>query len=113
MWSVHLSPHFSKPTLNIRISSCASWMATPMPELARARGQAGCVGVQFQAWLVIAIEREAPMPVYDYVCNDCHETFELILTLKEHEVDTKCPKCGSKHVEQEATAFYAVTGKKS
>ena len=33
------------------------------------------------------------MPVYDYVCNDCHETFELILTLKQHEVDAKCPKC--------------------
>jgi putative FmdB family regulatory protein len=81
--------------------------------LARARGQAACVGVQFQPWLVIAIEREAPMPVYDYVCNDCHKSFELILTLKEHEVDAKCPKCGSKHVEQEATAFYAVTGKKS
>ena len=47
------------------------------------------------------------MPVYDYVCNDCHKTFELILTLKEHEVDAKCPKCGSKNVEQEATAFYA------
>ncbi len=53
------------------------------------------------------------MPVYDYVCHDCHETFELILTLKEHEVDAKCPKCGSKNVEQEATAFFAVTGKKS
>jgi putative FmdB family regulatory protein len=51
--------------------------------------------------------------VYDYVCNDCHETFELILTLKEHETNAKCPKCGSNKVEQEATAFYAVTGKKS
>jgi putative FmdB family regulatory protein len=53
------------------------------------------------------------MPVYDYVCHDCHKTFELILTLKEHEVAAKCPKCGSKNVEQEATAFYAVTPKKS
>ena len=88
-------------------------MAAPTPALTRTRGQAGFAGVQFQPWLVIAIEREAPMPVYDYVCNDCHETFELILTLKEHEVDAKCPKCGSKHVEQEATAFYAVIGKKS
>ena len=51
------------------------------------------------------------MPVYDYVCHDCHKTFELILTLKEHEVEAKCPKCGSKNVEQKATAFYAVTGK--
>jgi len=53
------------------------------------------------------------MPVYDYVCHDCHKTFELILTLKEHEKDAKCPKCGSKNIEQVATAFFAVTGKKS
>ena len=53
------------------------------------------------------------MPVYDYVCNDCHKTFEAILTLKAHEIDVKSPKCGSKNVEQEVTAFYAVTGKKS
>ena len=46
-------------------------------------------------------------------CNDCHEPFELVLTLKEHDAEIKCPKCGSKNVEQEATAFYAVTGKKS
>jgi putative FmdB family regulatory protein len=53
------------------------------------------------------------MPVYDYVCNACHKPFELILTLKEHDAKIKCPKCGSKNVEQEATAFYTVTGKKS
>ena len=58
-------------------------------------------------------EREAPMPVYDYICNDCHKTFELVMTLKEHETDIKCPHCKSRNVEQEATAFYAVTGKKS
>ena len=53
------------------------------------------------------------MPVYDYICNDCHKTFELLLTLKEHDTEIKCPKCRSRNVEQEATAFYAVTGKKS
>ncbi|MGA2648322.1 MAG: zinc ribbon domain-containing protein [Candidatus Sulfotelmatobacter sp.] len=53
------------------------------------------------------------MPVFDYVCNDCHKTFELVLTLKEHEAEAKCPMCGSENVEQEVTAFYAVTGKKS
>jgi putative FmdB family regulatory protein len=53
------------------------------------------------------------MPVYDYVCNDCHKSFELVLTLQEHEKEIKCPGCGSKDVEQEATAFYAVGGKKS
>jgi putative FmdB family regulatory protein len=62
---------------------------------------------------VLAIEREVPMPVYDYICHDCQKTFELVLTLKEHETEAKCPKCGSKNVEQELTAFFAVTGKKS
>jgi putative FmdB family regulatory protein len=31
------------------------------------------------------------MPVYDYVCNDCHKTFELILALKEHEINANAP----------------------
>jgi len=53
------------------------------------------------------------MPVYDYVCNDCHKSFELVLTLKEHDDQIVCPKCGSKNVEQEMAAFFAVTSKKS
>ena len=53
------------------------------------------------------------MPVYDYVCNDCHKSFELVLTLKEHDDRIACPKCGSKNVEQEAAAFFAVTSRKS
>ena len=54
------------------------------------------------------------MPVYDYLCKDCHNSFELVLTIPEHDKDNvKCPKCGSKNVEQDAAAFYAVTSKKS
>jgi putative FmdB family regulatory protein len=54
------------------------------------------------------------MPVYDYLCNDCRKSFELVLTLREHDDEkTRCPHCGSKKVEQEAAAFYAVTSKKS
>lgn len=54
------------------------------------------------------------MPVYDYICHDCNKSFEEILTLTEHEKEgTKCPHCGSKNVEQETTAFFAVTAKKS
>jgi hypothetical protein len=41
------------------------------------------------------------MPVYDYLCNDCHKTFERSLTLHEHDS------------QQVVTAFYAVTSKKS
>jgi putative FmdB family regulatory protein len=54
------------------------------------------------------------MPTYDYVCKDCQKSFELVLTLGEHDKsDILCPKCGSKNVEQDAVAFYAVTSKKS
>jgi putative FmdB family regulatory protein len=54
------------------------------------------------------------MPVYDYLCSDCHKEFEIVLTLNEHDhQEPKCPKCGSKNVEQEAAAFFAVTSKKS
>ena len=46
------------------------------------------------------------MPVYDYVCLDCHKSFETVLTVNEHDKETpKCPHCGSKSVEQEAAAF--------
>ena len=54
------------------------------------------------------------MPIYDYVCQDCHNSFELVITLGEHDKgDIRCPKCDSKNVEQDAVAFYAVTSKKS
>jgi putative FmdB family regulatory protein len=53
------------------------------------------------------------MPVYDYICNECHKVFEAVLTLREHDQAISCPACGSKNVEQEAAAFYAVTSKKS
>ena len=54
------------------------------------------------------------MPVYDYVCLDCHKSFEKVLTLSEHDKDKiVCPRCGSKKVEQEVVAFFAVTSKKS
>jgi putative FmdB family regulatory protein len=61
-----------------------------------------------------AFEREVPVPVYDYVCLDCHKPFETVLSLNEHDKETpKCPHCGSKNVEQEAAAFFAVTSRKS
>ncbi len=54
------------------------------------------------------------MPRYEYLCLDCKKPFEKILTVHEHE-DEKiaCPKCGSKNVEQQAAAFFAVTSRKS
>ncbi|HEY3927702.1 MAG TPA: zinc ribbon domain-containing protein [Candidatus Koribacter sp.] len=53
------------------------------------------------------------MPHYEYHCDACDKSFELTLTLHEHEEKIKCPKCGSKKVQQLVSAFTAVTSKKS
>lgn len=54
------------------------------------------------------------MPVYEYICKDCHKEFEEVLTLTEYESDKiVCPRCGSKNIEQEFAEFFAVTSKKS
>lgn len=54
------------------------------------------------------------MPVYEYLCKDCHETFTKALTIAVHDKEPiNCPKCGGKNVRQEFTAFYPVTSKKS
>ena len=54
------------------------------------------------------------MPVYEYVCKECHTSFEVILTIKEHDKEEIiCPKCGCKNVEQDAAEFFAVTSRKS
>ncbi len=65
-------------------------------------------------FMMIRFVREVAMPIYDYVCKDCHKSFEKVLTLVEHDKELiACPHCGSKNVEQEAAAFFAVTSKKS
>jgi putative FmdB family regulatory protein len=54
------------------------------------------------------------MPVYEYRCTQCNRKFTLTMTVSEHDKKSvKCPKCGSKKVEQQLAAFYAVTSKKS
>ena len=42
---------------------------------------------------------EALMPVYEYLCEACHQTFTKILTIAEHDKEKiVCPKCGCKHL---------------
>ena len=58
--------------------------------------------------------KECIMPVYEYKCLDCKKKFSVTLTVSEHDKSKiKCPGCGSKKVEQQLAAFFAVTSKKS
>ena len=54
------------------------------------------------------------MPVYDFKCEDCRKRFTLTLTLSQKSsARIKCPKCDSRKVEQQYSAVYTVTSKKS
>ena len=54
------------------------------------------------------------MPIYDYYCHACDRTFEVHLSLKEHDTyQVQCPHCHSPQVEQAVTHFMTVTSKKS
>jgi len=54
------------------------------------------------------------MPTYEFVCESCNKSFSVILSLADYEKKKyKCPKCDSKKVKQQITAFQAVTSKKS
>jgi putative FmdB family regulatory protein len=33
------------------------------------------------------------MPLYDYTCNECRETFEMIRKFKDRNKPIKCPYC--------------------
>jgi putative FmdB family regulatory protein len=54
------------------------------------------------------------MPHYEFVCNACKKIFTKTLSLAEHDAENRtCPHCGSREVEQQWSAFSAVTSKKS
>ena len=56
------------------------------------------------------------MPIYEFDCLKCKNTFTLMLSLSEYEEEAKagvrCPKCQSKKVEQLVSA-QVQTSKKS
>ena len=54
------------------------------------------------------------MPMYEFVCRDCHKGFEIIRSLAELTAGhVTCPNCGSKNVERAWSSVYAITSKKS
>lgn len=54
------------------------------------------------------------MPLYDFKCKECQETFSLAISIKSYEEKNySCPRCGSRNLEQQVSPFYAITSKKS
>ena len=54
------------------------------------------------------------MPVYDFKCEECRKQFSMTLSISDRtSAKIKCPKCKSRKVEQQYSAVYTVTSKKS
>jgi putative FmdB family regulatory protein len=50
------------------------------------------------------------MPIYEYVCLDCGERFELIRSMKEADVPVACETCESQHTSRLLALFNAHSG---
>jgi putative FmdB family regulatory protein len=54
------------------------------------------------------------MPLYEYLCKKCGETFTLTMTINDHDKKrVQCPSCKGTKVEQQVQSFFAKTSRKS
>jgi len=54
------------------------------------------------------------MPVYEYICKECHKEFSEVLTVKEHDTKkVRCPKCQSTEVEKVIEQVTVLCSRKS
>ena len=46
------------------------------------------------------------MPRYEFLCDKCQKTFELIMTISEHEKENvRCPTCKSTRVSPHSASL--------
>jgi len=50
------------------------------------------------------------MPLYEYRCSRCGQTFELLRRMSEADQELVCPRCRSEEIERLISAFARTTG---
>ncbi len=50
------------------------------------------------------------MPIYEYLCESCGDKFEKLVRRATDAMETGCPTCGEKHLEQQYSTFAARGG---
>jgi putative FmdB family regulatory protein len=53
------------------------------------------------------------MPIYEYECGKCRESFEVFFRSRDEKVAVACPKCGSKRAKRRMSAFAGKVGNTS
>ena len=50
------------------------------------------------------------MPIYEYVCKDCGNKFELIRFASDNDSDIECPGCGEKNADKVVSSPVGLQG---
>lgn len=50
------------------------------------------------------------MPIYEYRCQSCGDKFERLVRRATDVLESGCPSCGEKHLEQQYSTFAAPGG---
>jgi putative FmdB family regulatory protein len=50
------------------------------------------------------------MPIYEYVCLDCQETFDALRPMAEADAPIACAECESEHTSRTISVFFAQSG---
>ena len=53
------------------------------------------------------------MPLYEYRCQACGDTFETLRGSQEKDTDVVCPRCGKKKAEKLLSACCVAKGESS
>jgi len=50
------------------------------------------------------------MPIYEYICLDCKQEYEILRSFNESDQPLHCDKCDSDNVKRKLSVFYAQSG---
>ena len=53
------------------------------------------------------------MPIYEYICRDCKNEFEVIRPMGQADVPMACASCGGENIKRKISVFYAESGGKA
>lgn len=53
------------------------------------------------------------MPIYEYVCKDCHKEFESLRSMSQADASIACTACGGENTHRKPSVCYSESGGKA